>query len=158
MSVIGFKDILVCSLVSDVQNVSWIQTHVSSTDPAHFFWLCLRADGISVWTVSVSVWRDSWLQAFPSDSLPLPFLSISLSLSLSWQQDFLSVPGHRAPHFRCACDRGVSQHPPIPPCSACLISLCVVCVCLSVFHSPSAFPLPLVLLTCLSFPEKLISS
>lgn len=51
-----------------------------------------------------------------------------------------------------ACGRRVSQHPPIPPCSACLISLCV-CVCLSVFHSPSAF---LFLLTCLSFQEKLI--
>ncbi len=101
MSVIGFKDILVCSLVSDVQNVSWSKpiwvAQIQLTSSGSVWGL--RADGISVWTVSVSVWRDSWLQAFPSDSLPLPFLSISLSLSLSWQQDFLSVPGHRAPTF-----------------------------------------------------------
>lgn len=94
--------------------------------------------------------RPSLLTAFlchfsPSHSLSLFILTAGLSERAWTQSTNISD---------AACGRGVSQHPPIPPCSACLISLCVCvfkCVSLTI-----CFSLPLVLLTCLSFQEKLI--
>ncbi len=95
--------------------------------------------------------RPSLLTAFLCHFSPSLFLSLYPDSRTFW-----ACLDTEHQHFDAACDRGVSQHPPIPPCSACLISLCV-CVC--VFKCVSltiCFSLPLVLLTCLSFQEKLI--
>ncbi len=102
MSVIGFKDIFVCSLVLDVQNVSW-------TKPIWVAQIQLTSSG------SLALSEGWWDQCVDSECIclgwfmtpGLPFwqpssaisLHLTLSLSLSWQQDFLSVPGHRAPTF-----------------------------------------------------------
>ncbi len=157
MSVIGFKDILVCSLVSDVQNVSWTKpmwvAQISSLLLAlsEGWWdQCVDSECICLaWfmTPGLPFWQPS-----SAISLHLSFSLFILTAGLSERAWTQSTNISDA-----ACDRGVSQHPPIPPCSACLISLCV-CVC--VFKCVSltiCFSLPLVLLLAFHFKRNWFS-
>ncbi len=157
MSVIGFKDILVCSLVSDVQNVSW-------SKPMWVAQIQLTSSG-SVWGLMGSVcgqWvylsgvihdsRPSLLTAFLCHFSPSLFLSLYPDSRTFW-----ACLDTEHQHFRCSLwSRG--QPAPTDPAVLRLPDQ-PLCVCVCVFKCVSltiCFSLPLVLLTCLSFQEKLI--
>ncbi len=102
MSVIGFKDILVCSLVSDVQNVSW-------TKPMWVAQIQLTSSG-SVWGLMGSVcgqWvylsgvihdsRPSLLTAFLCHFSPSLFLSLYPDSRTFW-----ACLDTEHQHFRCS--------------------------------------------------------